>query len=269
MVKELDDPAGEELAVVLDARASSEVGVAPDSSFELAVAAAGSLLARAFADSRRVRLVIAGGDGEPASATERTAVRKLLARASPAGERSLVDLLTRVAAEHIEVVTSRPGALVGAGRARQLGVVAIDPSSFDPAVPRDAAALSALRAAGVRVLEIRRPQRDPAAARPARRARELALRGSVYALAGGFGLIHARDLQAPALSAPSLLAICRARDGARARRAARRPARRPARAGAGRPRRGVGRGRQPAVPGCAAGRALRPARRRAWRAGSM
>ena len=34
MVKELDDPAGDELAVVLDARASAQVGGPPDSSFE-------------------------------------------------------------------------------------------------------------------------------------------------------------------------------------------------------------------------------------------
>ena len=91
-----------------------------------------------------MRLVVAGGDGEPASATERTAVRRLLARARPAGERPPGDVLGRLAAERIEVVTSRPAALVGAGRPRQLGVVAIDPSSFDPAVPRDTEALTAL-----------------------------------------------------------------------------------------------------------------------------
>ena len=138
MVKELDDAAGDDVAIVLDARVSADVGNAPDSSFELAVAAAGALATRAFAGSRRVRLVVAGGDGEPATATERTAVRRLLARARPAGERPPGELLGRLAAERIEVVTSRPAALVGAGRPRQLGVVAIDPSSFDPAVPRDA-----------------------------------------------------------------------------------------------------------------------------------
>ena len=83
MVKELDDPAGDELAVVLDARASGVVGAGSDTSFELAVAAAGALVERALADARRVRLVIAG-DGEPVSASERTAMRKLLARARPA-----------------------------------------------------------------------------------------------------------------------------------------------------------------------------------------
>ena len=170
MVKELDDPAGDDVAIVLDARASADVGNAPDSSFELAVAAAGALAARAFAGSRRVRLVVAGGDGEPATATERTAVRRLLARARPAGERPPGDLLGRLAAERIEVVTSRPKALVGAGRPRQLGVVAIDPSSFDPAVPRDTEALAALEAAGTRVVELRRQEREPEATTPTARS---------------------------------------------------------------------------------------------------
>lgn len=207
MVKELDDPAGDELAVVLDARASGDVGVAPDSSFELAVAAADALVARAFADARSVRLVVAGGEGEPASATERTAVRKLLARARPAGERPPGELVSRLAAEHIEVVTSRPGALVGAGRPRQLGVVAIDPSSFDATVPRDAAALAALRAAGARVVELTKPEREPVPATAGHPGRELARRGALYGLAGAFGLLHARDLQIPALSTARLGAI--------------------------------------------------------------
>jgi transglutaminase-like putative cysteine protease/uncharacterized protein (DUF58 family) len=207
MVKELDDPAGDELAVVLDARTSGEVGDPPDSSFELAVAAAGALVARAHADSRRVRLVVAGSDGEPASASERSATRKLLARAQPAGERPPGELLGRLAAERIEVVTSQPASLVGVVPARRLGVVAIDPSSFDAAVPRDAAALTALRAAGSRVLELRRPEREAAVQAHPLSARDLALRGALFALAGGFGLLHARDLQTPALSTPRLTAI--------------------------------------------------------------
>ncbi len=207
MVKELDDPAGDDVAIVLDARASADVGNAPDSSFELAVAAAGALAARAFAGSRRVRLVVAGGDGEPATATERTAVRRLLARARPAGERPPGDLLGRLAAERIEVVTSRPAALVGAGRPRQLGVVAIDPSSFDPAVPRDAEALAALEAAGTRVVELRRQEREPEATTADRSIRELGLRSALYAIVAAFGLLHARDLQIPALSTARLAAI--------------------------------------------------------------
>ena len=86
MVKELDDPAGDQLAIVLDARGrpmSARAGL------ELrAGGGCGRRPRRAgAADARRVRLVVAGGDGEPASASERTAVRRLLARARPAGER--------------------------------------------------------------------------------------------------------------------------------------------------------------------------------------
>ena len=44
MMKELDDPAADQVAVVLDARASADVGSAPGSSFELALAAAEALV---------------------------------------------------------------------------------------------------------------------------------------------------------------------------------------------------------------------------------
>jgi uncharacterized protein (DUF58 family) len=137
MVKELDDPAGDELAVVLDARPSAEVGSPPDSSFELALAAADALVRQAHADARRVRLVVAGGEGEPAGACERAGVRRLLARARPAGERPPAELMARLAAERIEVITTRPADVVGAVSPRRLGVVAIDPSSFDAGAPRD------------------------------------------------------------------------------------------------------------------------------------
>ena len=89
MVKELDDPAGDELAVVLDARASAEVGDAPDSSFELAVAAAGALV-RAGASPARAAC---GWSSRAATAslrraTERTAVRGCSrARARPVSVR--------------------------------------------------------------------------------------------------------------------------------------------------------------------------------------
>ena len=166
MVKELDDPAADQVAVVLDARTSADVGRAPGSSFELALAAAEALVTQAHADARRVRLVIAGGDGEPAGASERIATRRLLARARPSGERPPGELIGRLAAERIEVVTTRPADVVGAVSARRLGVVAIDPSSFDPGLTRDAEALAALRSAGVRVQELRRPELEPDGRRP-------------------------------------------------------------------------------------------------------
>jgi uncharacterized protein (DUF58 family)/transglutaminase-like putative cysteine protease len=207
MVKELDDPGGDELAVVLDARASADLGTAPDSSFELAVAAAGALVTQAQADGRRVRLLVAGPEGEPASAAERAAVRRLLARARPAGERRPGDLLSRIAAERIEVVTTRPADLLGAVSARRLGVVAIDPSSFDEAVPRDAHALAALQAAGARVQELRRPDSPSASEPEARPERPVRWPALLTGCAGAFGLWHVRDLQIPALSTSRLAAI--------------------------------------------------------------
>ena len=84
MVKELDDPAGDELAVVLDARASAEVGSPPDSSFELALGRRRCAGAR-----RRTRMPGACGWSSPEARASRRrlrahAVRRLLARARPA-----------------------------------------------------------------------------------------------------------------------------------------------------------------------------------------
>ena len=90
MVKELDDPGGGRAGRSCSTCAPQAIprNGAGLEGFELAVAAAGALAERAHADARRVRLVLAGGEGEPASATERLAVRRLLARARAGGERS-------------------------------------------------------------------------------------------------------------------------------------------------------------------------------------
>lgn len=58
MVKELEDSPRDETAVLLDADAGSVVGVAPDSSFELAVRAAGSILKSHASRGRRAALVV-------------------------------------------------------------------------------------------------------------------------------------------------------------------------------------------------------------------
>ena len=60
MVKELEDAPREEAAVVLDAQAGSDIGRAPDSSFEMQVRAAASVLRRLAAAGRRSALVING-----------------------------------------------------------------------------------------------------------------------------------------------------------------------------------------------------------------
>jgi uncharacterized protein (DUF58 family) len=58
MVKELEDAPRDETAVLLDADASALAGVAPDSSFELQVRAAGSLLKSHASRGRRAALIV-------------------------------------------------------------------------------------------------------------------------------------------------------------------------------------------------------------------
>jgi uncharacterized protein (DUF58 family) len=58
MVKELEDAPRDETAVLLDADAGAVAGVAPDSSFELQVRAAGSLLKSHASKGRRAALIV-------------------------------------------------------------------------------------------------------------------------------------------------------------------------------------------------------------------
>jgi uncharacterized protein (DUF58 family) len=58
MVKELEDAPRDETAVLLDADAAAVAGVAPDSSFELQVRAAGSILRAHASRGRRAALII-------------------------------------------------------------------------------------------------------------------------------------------------------------------------------------------------------------------
>ncbi len=88
MVKELEDAPRDECAVVLDAIAGFDVGVAPDSSFEMVVRAAGSLVRSVASDGSRAALVVSG------QRIERTA-----ATAGDAEWRSLLDVLASVRAD--------------------------------------------------------------------------------------------------------------------------------------------------------------------------
>ena len=58
MVKELEDSPRDETAVLLDADASAVVGTAPDTSFELALRAAGSILKSHASRGRRAALIV-------------------------------------------------------------------------------------------------------------------------------------------------------------------------------------------------------------------
>ena len=118
MVKELDDPAGDELAVVLDARASADVGEL--AGLELRAGGRGGRGARWRGRRPTAVARVSSSPGPTASRRARRAHGRAPAAGAasrPAGERSPGELLARLAAERIEVVTSRPAALVGALRA--------------------------------------------------------------------------------------------------------------------------------------------------------
>jgi uncharacterized protein (DUF58 family) len=98
MVKELEDAPRDETAVLLDADAASLVGAAPDSTFELQVRAAGSILKAHAAKGRRAALLINSTsrpyqrvhsfDGDWLRALE------LLAAVEPDGPTPVVGMLT-------------------------------------------------------------------------------------------------------------------------------------------------------------------------------
>jgi uncharacterized protein (DUF58 family) len=194
MVKEFEDTPRDEAAVVLDARAGLDRGTPPDSSFELAVRAAGSLLRAVSVSGQPVGLHVAGRVPERRRVatyeTDWPAALELLARVRAQGSRSLA--ATLVAREELEavriwVVTSDLAdavvdRLIGLAAARRdVAVAYVDAASFcaadedaPPSMTR--AARLRLAAAGIPVAELRRG--DDLAARLGsagrREARELA-----------------------------------------------------------------------------------------------
>ena len=174
MVKELEDSPRDEIAVVLDAEAGITAGRPPESSFDVQVRAAGSILKAQARRGRRAVLVLNDRSGESLRVTSldgdwRRAL-ELLAGAEPNGLRSPVALL---AAESGPVARARELALVTASLTatlvdrliqRALGhtavaVVYVDAASFAgrrPARPADAALLVRLQSTGVPVAVLRR-----------------------------------------------------------------------------------------------------------------
>ena len=186
MVKELEDAPRDEIVVVLDCAPETVVGMPPDSSFDAAVRAAGSILRSHARRGRRAVLALnrlvpevhtvssLGGDWRAALDS--------LAAARPDGQRPVAELIGReggVAARALElaVVTSRLDAQLAhrlAQRAlsqRGVSVVWVDPGSFagrpserDPNLLRVAAAGAAVAVLRHgddlrRVLEWRSPAR--------------------------------------------------------------------------------------------------------------
>jgi uncharacterized protein (DUF58 family) len=175
MVKELEDSPRDETAVLLDADAGVVVGEAPDSSFELAVRAAGSIVKSHASRGRRAALVVNGSrpayqrvhsfDGDWHLALE------ILAAAEPDGRNPVANMLADGAgpasrAVELTVVTSALSPrLVERLAHRALGnhgasLVYVDAASFaeeGAGLPAAAGALLLrLQRAGVPILVLRR-----------------------------------------------------------------------------------------------------------------
>jgi uncharacterized protein (DUF58 family) len=177
MVKELEDSPRDEAAVLLDGDASAVVGTAPDTSFELAVRAAGSILKSHASRGRRAALIVNclrpayqrvhSFDGDWHRALE------ILAAVEPDGHAPVANMLADEAgpaarAVELTVVTSALSTrLVDRLAHRALGnhaasLVYVDAASFareeaaGPVGAAEAAQILRLERAGVPVLVLRR-----------------------------------------------------------------------------------------------------------------
>ena len=167
MVKDFDDAARDEIAVILDAQSGLEVGTPPSSSFELQVRAAGSILQSHVRAGRRAVLVVNGArraiqEVHTHSAEWRQAV-ELLAAVEPDGPEPLPNLLADEAspaarALELVVVTSTVTVALAerlAQRARarrRVALVFVDAATFaTPSKPTTEPLLLRLQATGVPV----------------------------------------------------------------------------------------------------------------------
>lgn len=171
MVKELEDSPRDEVAVLLDGDATAVVGSPPDSSFDAAVRAAGSVLLAQMQRGRRCVLALntAGRELQTVSSdgAEWQRALELLAAAEPDAHRPAAALLesgVSPAARALElvVVTSRiEPALVNrllerALTRRAVALVHVEAGSFAGRAHRPEPALLRLRAAGVPIAVVRR-----------------------------------------------------------------------------------------------------------------
>jgi uncharacterized protein (DUF58 family) len=171
MVKDFDDAARDEIAVILDAQAGVEVGEPPDSSFELVVRSAGSILQAHVRAGRRSVFIVNGArravqEVHTHGAEWRQAL-ELLAAVEPDGAEPLANLLAdegSPAARALElvVVTSTMTAALAdrlAQRARarrRVALVFVDPASFaTPPKTTTEPLLLRLQAAGLPVAVLR------------------------------------------------------------------------------------------------------------------
>jgi len=171
MVKELEDAPRDEVAVLLDGDAAGVAGTSPDSSFDAAVRAAGSILLAQVRRGRRSILALNTAGRETQAVTsdgpEWQRALELLAAAEPDARTpaaALLDSGVGPAARSLElvVVTSRiEPALVSrllerALTRRPVALVHVDAASFAGGPRRPEPSLLRLQAAGVPVAVVRR-----------------------------------------------------------------------------------------------------------------
>jgi len=173
MVKELEDAPRDELVVLLDATATSVVGRPPDSSFDVQVRSAGSILRAQMRRGRAAALVVASAAGEVVTVRTESdwrAALEVLAGVEPTGDGGAADFLVGensrgARAYEIAVVTAALGAklverlVVRAQSGSTVSCVYVDATSFGNRtrmpLPRHAELLR-LRGAGVSVTVVRR-----------------------------------------------------------------------------------------------------------------
>jgi uncharacterized protein (DUF58 family) len=170
MVKELEDSSRDTVAILLDCDPAGMVGRPPDSSFDAAVRAAGSVLRHYATRGRKATLVTTGRAGaiQPVSSVDGDfrAALGVLAAAEPDALHGLAAWLrqepTRAAqtGELVVVTTSlEPAALdavVGAASRRLVSVVWVDAPSYAGKPTRAAAGALRLSGLGIPVAVVRR-----------------------------------------------------------------------------------------------------------------
>jgi uncharacterized protein (DUF58 family) len=170
MVKELEDEPRDEVAVLLDAAAGVCAGEPPDTSFDMQVRAAGSILSAHARRGRRVALVLNSAGREMLSVrgpdSDWRSAMELLAAAEPNGVTPAASFLGEgSAAGHaldLAIVTARLSpdlverVIQRAGSRRGVSVVYVDSPSFAgrPSTPEPG--LLRLQSLGVPVTVLRR-----------------------------------------------------------------------------------------------------------------
>ena len=171
MVKELEDEPRDEVAVLLDASAAGVAGIPPDSSFDMQVRAAGSILQTHARRGRRAVLVVNSAARETQSLRAEDGdwrrALELLAAAEPTGQAPVAALLADGAspaarALDVTLVTAQlPTALVErlvqrTQAHRGVSVVYVDAPTFTGSEDARDPALLRLQSAGIAVTVLRR-----------------------------------------------------------------------------------------------------------------